>query len=140
MERGDLAVSVRPRTVVVLEGVLATVVPQVEHRRFRGDLVTGYSFHWHETPLKRCVQNKRAFPHYALDIITFEPEEACDLAAAFLLSIDFPYDSIEARVFSQWTSALPYQPDITVIYDSDPERLNRYGQLGRAVVVGEDFR
>ena len=139
MQDGDLAVTVRPRNVVVLEGVLATVIPVVQHRRLREDVVTGYHFHWHEVPMKRCWYNKTKYPDYALDIVTFVSEEATEDAAQFLMSINFPHDTIEYHDFRHWTSYLSYQSDVQVVYDSDQERLDHYGQLGRSVIQGGDF-
>jgi hypothetical protein len=138
MEQGDLAVSTRQRAVFVLEGVLAQVTPTLGRGIIR-QKVTGWSYHWLDVPLKRCVTNKHRHPQYGLDVVTFLGQQVADEAAQFFTSIDFPYDSIEYRDFTKYVQALPYQPDIVVIYDSDMDRIQRYGQLGRIVVKGEDF-
>jgi len=138
MEQGDLAVSTRQRAVVVLEGVLASVTPVLGRGLIR-QKITGWDFHWYDVPLKRCVTNKYRYPQYGMDVVTFLGPDVADRAAEFLNSIRFPHDTIEYHNFRQFTSMLPYQDDIIVVYDSDPERLDRYGQLGRAVMSGEDF-
>jgi hypothetical protein len=138
MEQGDLAVSTRQRAVFVLEGVLASVTPTLARGVFR-QKITGWDFHWHDVPLKRCVTNKMRYPEYGFDVVTFLAPEVADLAAEFFESIRFSHDSIEYHNFRKYVSALPYQPDIIAIYDSAEERLNRYGQLGHAVTMGADF-
>lgn len=139
MEHGDLATSVRPRTVVVLEGVLATVTPIERARRMRRSEITGHNIHWYDLALKRCVTNKRRWPDYALDVVTFLDQQVCDDAADFLLRINFPLDHIAFEPFAAFVATLPYQGDVQAVFDSDPQRLDRYGQLGKAVTRGEDF-
>jgi predicted component of type VI protein secretion system len=138
MEQGDLAVSTRQRAVFVLEGVLASVTPTTSRGLFRLK-VTGWNVHWYDVPIKRCVTNKNRYPQYGLDVVTFLGQDVADIGAEFLTSINFPHDTIEYHNFRKYTQMLPYQAEIVVIYDSDQDRLERYGQLGRAVVMGQDF-
>lgn len=141
MEHGDLAVSVRPHYVIVLEGVLATIEPLTEHRRrWRGgDKVTGHSFHWLDTPLRRLATNKRRFPEVGAEIVTFISEEVAAQAADFLDTVPVDYDSLKYVDLGQFCTLLPYREALQVVYDSDEGRLNRYGQVGRTVIRGGDF-
>lgn len=139
MQHGDLATHTRHRLVVVLEGVLATITPIVEHHRWRSDVTTGWDITWHETPLKRMANTSRRYPEIAVEVVTFLNQDVADLAAQFFLDANIPYDVIEYQQFSHYVSSLPYQTGITQIIDSAPDRLDRYGQLGRAVLSGGDF-
>lgn len=142
MQHGDLAVSSRPSYVVVLEGVLAEVTPITRPRRLRGDQIVGYNLHWLDIPLRRMATLKRRFPEFSVDIITFLNEDVAEDAAAFLTGARIPFDSMASTSrFDTWVSLLPFRVDegLQAVYDSDPERLERYGQLGRAVVKGGDW-
>ena len=139
MQHGDLETWTGHRILVILEGVLATVTPIVETHRWRSDKVTGYDLTLHETPLKRIVSTKIRYPDVAFDIVTFEPQEVADMAAEALSDIPIPYDSIEATTYRQFCSRLKFRTDISQIIDSDPRRLDGYGQLGKQVTMGGDF-
>jgi hypothetical protein len=139
MQHGDLETWTGHRIFVVLEGVLATVVPVVETHRWRKDEVTGWNLIWHDIPLKRIVYMTDRFPDLAFEIVTFLPQEVADLAAEWLNDIPIPYSAIEAVDYRQFCSRLKFRQDIQQIIDSDPERLHNYGQLGKQVVMGGDF-
>ena len=34
---------------------------------------------------------------------------------------------------------LPFQDGLQAVFDSDEQRLSRYGQIGKAVMAGRDF-
>jgi hypothetical protein len=140
MQHGDLETSSRRRIVVVLEGVLATITPIVQpHRWPRHDEVTGYHFLWHDIPLKRLATMKRNHPQTAIDVITFVSDDVIDQAAQFFLDIHLPVDSVAFERLDQYADVLRYQADIVMVIDSDDERLDKYGQLGKSVLIGGDF-
>lgn len=141
MERGDLAGSVRPSYAVVLEGVLAEVTPITHQRRFRGEQVTGYNIHWLDIPLRRLATLKRRFDQISVDLITFISQDVADDAAQFLDGATIPYDSLTYWRLDTWLSVIPFQDEsgLQAIYDSDSDRLDQYGQLGRAVLKGQDW-
>lgn len=139
MQDGDLATSTRSRLVIVLEGVLATITPVIEERRFRGERITGWNILWHERPLKRMVYIDRTYPDMGLEVITFLNQDVADQAAEWMLAVPIPYAELRYQKFEQFTSLLPYQQGITQILDSDQDRLDRYGQLGRSVMMGGDI-
>lgn len=140
MEHGDLAVSVRPHYIVVLEGVLVTVEKVEADKRHRwSHPVFTTHWHWLDMPLRRVATNKRRFPDFGAEIVTFINEEAAEMAATFLDAMPLDYDSLNYVSFDQFCSLLPYREGLQVVYDSDPQRLDRYGQVGREVTRGEDF-
>jgi len=139
MERGDLALSVRQRYVVVLEGVLARITDITEERRFRNDRVTGHNILWFDLPMRRLATMRRQFPDTGADVVTFVDEQVAVDAAEYLDAASVPVDSCTYQPFDRWVSLLPYQDGLQAVFDSSNERLDRYGQIGRQVVMGEDF-
>ena len=139
MERGDLAVSVRQHYIVVLEGVLARVTDITESRRFRGDIVTGHNLHWLDLPMRRLATMRRQFPDVGAEVVTFTDEQVADDAAMFLDAASVPVDNVSYEPFDRWVSLLPFKEGLQAVFDSHTDRLDRYGQVGRQVVMGEDF-
>lgn len=139
MERGDLELWTRPRYVVVVEGVLCRVEPVLRERRLRKSVVTGFNAQWYDVPLKRLLYMKDRWPNTAQDLVTFLGQEFCDQAAEFLDEAGLQYDEIHYTKLDTFANTLRYKPDIQSVYDSDPARLDRFGQLGHAVVPGEDI-
>jgi hypothetical protein len=139
MQNGDLALWTRPRYVVVIEGVLCRVEPVVRERRLRGNVITGYNAFWYDVPLKRLLYMKDRWPDTAQDLVTFVSQAFCDQAAEFLDAAGVQFDEVKYVSLDTFTAVLRYQRDLQAVYDSDPARLDRYGQLGHAVVPGEDF-
>lgn len=141
MERGDLATSTRPSYAIVLEGVLAEVTPIIRTRRLRSEQVTGYNIHWLDLPLRRLATLKRRFPQIQIDVVTFISQDLVDDAAVFLETARVPYDSLSYWSFNAWLAIIAFQAEdgLQAVYDSDTDRLDQYGQLGRAVIKGEDW-
>jgi hypothetical protein len=139
MERGDLALSVRPKYVLVLEGVLAHITPIVVERKMRSDRHVGWNISWHDVPLRRLATMTRRFPDVNAEIVTFISEAMADTAGEYLDLINIGYSAIAYHPFEQFCQLLSFQEDLQAVYDSDPNRLDRYGQLGNAVIRGEDW-
>lgn len=140
MQNGDLELWNRPRYVVVIEGVLCSVEPIVQPRRWRrGDEVVGHSAFWYDVPLKRLMYMKDRWPDTAQDLVTFVSEPFATQCGAFLESIGLQHDSLRYVRLDEFVTTLRFQRDTQSVYDSDPARLDRYGQLGHAVVPGEDI-
>lgn len=139
MERGDLAVSVRPYYVVVAEGVLVSVHEVTEERRFRGSRVTGLNLHWLDLPLRRLATMRRQYPDYGCEVVTFHSQDLADQVAEFLETLEVPVDSVSYQGFSSFCLSLGFREQLSAVYDSDPDRLDRYGQVGKAVARGMDF-
>jgi cell wall assembly regulator SMI1 len=139
MQHGDLETWTRTRLVLILEGLLATVTPRIEHRRLLPDRPVGWDLTWHPMPLKRMSYYAMRYPEVAMEIITFTADDVADEAAEYLNAIPLDYAMCEYRAFPAWISLLPLQTGITQVLDSAPERLDRYGQLGRQVILGGDW-
>jgi len=140
MQGGDLEAAVSERLVIIIEGVLCNVTVIEEKRKFRGgSRITGYHINWYETPLKRLVFIKDRFPQFQIEAVTFISLEFLEEASSFLLDALIPIDSAEYVPFDRFAYGLRFQDTLRAIYDSDPARLDRYGQLGVQVQAGKDF-
>jgi hypothetical protein len=138
---GDLAESDRESLILVLEGVLANVTTVTEHTSgfLRRRTTTSYHINWYEVPLKRLIVTKERYPHYEINIVTFQGQPVADQAAEYLNSISLAYDEIRAWHYNKFCGTLPFIRQLRAVYDSDPERLQGYGQYGVAVVAGHDW-
>lgn len=139
MQHGDLDEWTRPRYLIVIEGVFCSATPITHKRRFRAEQTTGYHINWYEVPLKRAMFMKDHYPNNAMDLITFISEEFLDDALHFLIEARIPYDSAEYMTMQRFTSTLRFQQELMTIYDSDPGRLDQFGQKGHQVTRGMDF-
>jgi hypothetical protein len=137
VQHGDLAVSVQPRWIVVLEGVLALVAQ--EHTRKRLRKISNYHILWHEVPLKRLIVMKERWPDNRLEVVSFLSEDVIDQAAWYFDVMGIPVDALRYYEISDFCQMLKFNSDIRAVYDSDPENLYRFGQLGVQVVRGNDF-
>lgn len=139
MRQGDLELWNVPRWIVVLEGVLCSVTPIEKKKRLRGSRISGYHINWHDVPLKRLVYLKEHWPDTAMEIVTFISQDFLDQALDFLEQAQIPYDKASYMGFAQFCSLMRFQADLQKVYDSEPARLQRYGQYGVAVQRGFDF-
>ena len=139
VQNGDLSLWDQPRLIIVLEGVLATVTERMQKRRFRKDAVLARNFHWMQLPIKRVVYLKSQWPDTSVEVITFIDQAAADEAAHFFDQAHVPVSAVSYRPFDRWVEEIKWQPDINTIFDSDTERVQRYGQRGYLVLRGEDF-
>lgn len=140
MQHGDLEASVREELVVVLEGVLCQVTfGPVKRRILRTQPQATMHISWHDVPLKRLVSISQRWPDYDVAIVTFVSQRTADETAEYLTDLGVPYASIGYRPFATFVRSLTFLPHVRAVYDSDPQRLDHYGQLGHAVVPGEDW-
>lgn len=139
MEKGDLALWTRPRYVVVIEGVLCHVDPVLSDSRWRRHKVVGHNVQWYDVPIKRLLYMKDRWPNTAQDLVTFIDGPFLEQAVSFLDDVGLQYDSATHEKLDQFSQLLRYKQDVQAVYDSDPTRLDGYGQMGRAVLPGEDF-
>jgi hypothetical protein len=135
----DLALTYRPRVVYVLEGVLCSVERSAPRRTIRNlRPKPKVVLKWSELAVKRLIYLTR-FHAASHEIVTFTSQELADEAAEFFLGLQAPVTTVEyVEDFDNWTFALRFQT-IQAVYDSDSNRLDRYGQVGRAVIWGGDF-
>ena len=132
--------------VLILEGVLADVIVEddapEEQSRWRRKKQHNYTyqFNWLETPLKRVRFLKGTFPDNSIEVVTFISPEVADRAALFLENtIDMPVSEVSYQDFDDWTFGLRFKPEVRAVYDSDFDRIMRYGAKGISVVKGSDF-
>lgn len=141
MQGGDLEAAVTERLVIIIEGVLCNVrVIEGEKSRWRkAPPIAGYHINWYEVPLKRTVFIKERFPQFQIEAVTFISQEFLDEASSFMSDARIPIDSADYIAFDRFVYGLRFQDAVRAIYDSDPARLDRYGQLGVQVQPGMDF-
>jgi hypothetical protein len=84
------------------------------------------------------VYLKSKWPDNSLEVITFIPD-VLDTMVEFLDEAQIPYDKASHADFHQFCNLMRFQNDLQVVYDSDYDRLQRYGQYGVSVVRGNDF-
>jgi len=130
---GDLDTYAETSVIVVLEGVLAELTYS---GRLRKRLKPAAEWNWEQLALRRMVQWHRN--NINVDVITFVSDFAADSAAEFLLKYGYDFGSTEYRDFDLFCDALVVRRP-TGVYDSEPQRLNRYGQFGVQVMYGLDF-
>jgi len=136
MEQGDLTAWVQPRLVLVLEGVLADVT-ETTTGRFRK--VRTRSFNWLPTPIKRVAYLKHRWPNTVIEVVTFLDQQAADEAADFFDTANIPISQVSYHPLDRWVREILWQSDLQTIYDSDIDRIMRYGQRGFVVQKGKDF-
>lgn len=140
MQNGDLSEWRRKYIVIVIEGVLCSRVERHgEKRRLRKASVLSVHVQWHELPLKRVVVIKHNYPDMGVDLVTFVSQDFADEAAEYLDALNIPYDSIKYTPWETFATALRFQTDVQAVYDVDPQRLSRFGQLGVQTIPGGDF-
>ena len=140
MQNGDLSEWNRKRIVIIIEGVLCNRVERWgEARRLRKPPVLSVHVQWHDLPLKRVVFIKHRYPDMGVDLVTFVSQDFADEAAEYLDALNIPYDSVKYTPWETFATALRFQSDIQAVYDGDPQRLSRFGQLGVQTVAGGDF-
>ncbi len=133
MKNGDLDTYAETSVVVVLEGVLADLTYS---GRVRKKLRPAEQWNWHQLALRRMVQWHRN--NIVVDVVTFVSDFAADEAGEFLVDYGYDFGAIEFRQFDLFCDALIVRRP-TAVYDSDPLRLNRYGQFGVGTTKGQDF-
>ena len=150
MEHGDLTVVNRPTIVVVLEGVLCGISMDEDSTRLTNRLrsrlgmkpssdpgMYKHAITWWPIPLKRLATMIRGYD-VDIDVVTFMSQEIADEAAEFFNDIGLHIATVSYQDFDRWVQTLPFQV-IQQVIDSNQSRLDRYGQLGRSVTMGEDF-
>jgi hypothetical protein len=138
MQNGDLEAHDRDRIIVVVEGVLC--LPIQEHARKWGrDKVVAYHINWYEVPMKRLIVINERNPELDVELVSFLSQDFVDRAAEYLDMAGIPYAGIKFWDFKTFVDLLKFQRNLRAIYDTDPDQLDRYGQVGVQVQQGADF-
>ena len=121
MERGDISSWASKRIIVVLEGVLTA--PRYEQSgvlRKKQELLDPDYWVWEELPVRLVVDYGRRL-NVAVEVVTFMGQDVADGAAEWFSKYGVEVTEVER------------------VIDSDPERIQHYGQLGYASLRGERF-
>jgi hypothetical protein len=140
MERGDISSWTTTRIIVVLEGVLAT--PAYESSgvvRRRRELLDPDEWVWEDLPLRYVVDYARRL-NVAVEIVTFMGQEVADAAADWFSRYGVEIAEVLAVDFAAFCRSLLWRlTDVQRVIDTDPDRIQNYGQLGYVALRGERF-
>jgi hypothetical protein len=138
MEGGDLASDPLRREIYVLEGTLA--VPQyVQTGRIRRSVALSAPETWKwDIGAIKALLDRTGRLGMLVDVITYTSYGVADAAAEFFAKYDITVSSVEYIDYDMFCESLKWRVfDVLAVYDSDPERARRYGQMG---VVTEGIR
>lgn len=132
MEKGDLAVWMDDRIVVVLEGVLASIPePEIHKSGVFGrnrtvEWVDADHWMWSHYAVKQ-INDKAYRLNVSIDVVTFLSPDVADLAAEWMLKYDVRVSGVEYSDFDMFCQSLSWRPSIHHVVDTDPRRLAGYG-------------
>lgn len=95
-------------------------------------------WHWHTLAVKSVVDNATRL-NIAVEVVTFMGDEVADQAADFMAKYDMPVASVESAKFDWFCQSLQWRPDVSYVVDTEPERIQRYGQHGYVATRGGSF-
>ena len=123
---------------MVLEGLLCVPTYREERRMLRVPvevLDDPDNWIWSQTAIK-SLQDKIYRLSMFLDVVTFEGSAVADAAAEWFQRYDIGVSGVEHCNFESFCTSLAWRQDIHTIYEASPQRIQRYGQRGYAVVGG----
>lgn len=132
MEKGDLAVWMDDRIVVVLEGVLAVLPePEVQRSGLLGRTKTTTwpppnTWQWSPYAIKQ-INDKAYRLNLSIDVVTFTSPEVADMAADWLAVYDVRVSGVEYVAFDLFCQSLSWRPSVHHVIDTNPDRLAHYG-------------
>jgi hypothetical protein len=140
MQGGDLGTWDQPRILLVLEDCLARPKFNQERKLVRREnvLADPDEWEWAITTVKAIM--RYAYNSVPVEVITFIGQDVADLAAQWLNRYDVEVASVEYYNFGRFCRSLSWRRNgIQEVIDTNPERLLRYGQLGRAILWDTEF-
>lgn len=144
MLKGDLATWVDHRICVVLEGILAQVPePTVTQRGvLRKTRIQEWAhpdtWTWSVHSIK--VLNDKARRHsLPIDVVTFIDPEVADQAGEWMMKYDVLFSTCTYYDFKWFCESVIWRPDLHLIVDSEPDRLQHYGAKGYQSAWGGNF-
>lgn len=128
MEGNDLGVTENNQIIVVLEGVLCVPVPR--KRLLRADQwEPATTWSWNMLGLKQAY--RWTTKGIDVEVITFLGEEVADDASDFLNNADVSVGGVVPYDYNVFCSTLVLKTfKVLGVYDSDPDRIQYYGQRG----------
>ncbi len=140
MEKGDISNWASPRIIVVLEGVLCRPVPP--HKRIFARKATQVeadpgTWSWETIPVQKVVDYGGRL-NVPVEVVTFMGQAIADAAADWMARYDIEVTSVEAVDFDWFCRSLRWRQGVRVV-DTDPERIQHYGQAGYLTMRGQEF-
>jgi len=141
VQDGDLGTWDKPRILLVLEDTLAR--PVFRHSRsgllkHTDVLMDADDWDWAITTVKTIM--RYSYNSVPVEVITFLSQDAADMAAEWFNRYDIEVASVEYYSYAHFTRSLTWRRnDIQEIIDAVPERVLKYGQLGRVITWDSEF-
>jgi len=128
MEGNDLGVRETDQIIVVLEGVLTQ--PVLRKRLILSNQWTpATTWAWNMLGLKQAY--RWTTQGIDVEVVTFLGEEVADDASDFLNNADVAVGGVIPYDYNVFCSTLVLKTfRVLGVYDSDPDRINHYGQRG----------
>lgn len=122
--------------MVVLEGVLTTPTYTGKIRR---KLAPADEWEWSKPPILSTV-DWASRHNVSIEVVTFMGREVADAAADWLERYSIPVSEVLSVDFDMFCRSLMWRLyEIDRVVDSDPDRLNRYGQMGYGASFGQVY-
>ncbi len=129
MEGNDLGVRETSQIIVVLEGCLTQPVPK--KRMLRADQWTAATtWMWNMLGLKQIYRWVNT-ADLEVEIVTFLGEDVAEAASDYMNFTDIPVGGVIPYDYDVFCSTLTLKTfRVLGVYDSDPDRIQNYGQRG----------
>ena len=141
MQDGDLGTWDKPRILLVLEDTLAQPRFQVKRKGLVSHvdvLLDADDWDWAITTVKTIM--RYSYNSVPVEVITFLSQEVADEAAAWFNRYDVEVASVEYYSYAHFCRGLTWRRNnIQEIIDANPERVLKYGQLGRVIQWDSEF-
>ncbi len=142
MEGNDLGTYVAASTMVVFEGIIATAPKGKRWERWqarRSDDWQAYlhTWEWHERPLASIV--RLAYSNHGVQVATLLPQAATAAIWHYLDHYQSPVTAVTAYTDIAELRLSARLGGAHSVWDSDHERLEALGWLGRAALPGDEI-
>lgn len=133
MEKGDLSNKVSPRILLVFEGALGFCRNETKAARLyrKGRHQQALNEYWllNETMVHRILWlfHKKDI---TFEVVTFLGHEFAVELKYWLDSLDIPVHRVWETTPTNLGRSIAYMPDLSYVYDPDPERWLMYGAKG----------
>ena len=137
MQDGDLGTWESKRILLVLEDTCCHITWKNRLIRDREPLDPDH-WEWALVTIKTIM--RYAYNSVPVEVITFESEVIAGLAAVWFTRYDVDVASVQYYDFKAFTRSLTWRRNtIQEIIDTEPDRLDGYGQYGRQIMFNGEF-
>lgn len=138
MERGQLGVNVKPATVFVFEGLIATLERhRVEKMNIRarrwGAALDNWQFDFQVCDYMHTALSRLEM---VIDVVTWRPMEFAELLHDRLWNMDVPVRETFSSDYRSMSPRVATDTGVTVVYDADPAHRFGYGYKARDFNIG----